>query len=85
MEKLINEVVLIGSVLFLGNRKYMIVKRLPNVLSPCYPFVIHCLAPELKAESWKAIGISEFPSCLREWKGRERLHVIVALQTLRLA
>lgn len=26
----------------------MTVKRLPDVLSSCYPFVIRCLAPELE-------------------------------------
>lgn len=84
-EKLINEIILIHPVLFLGNRKRVTVNCLPNILSSLYPFVIRCLAPELKPSQGRAISISKFPSYLGAWKSRERLHVLVALQTLTLA
>lgn len=53
--------ILIGPILFLGNRKHMTVKCLPNVLSSCYPFVIRCLAPELKAKSGESNQYQQVP------------------------
>lgn len=61
IEKLINEVILIGPILFLGNRKHMTVNFLPNVLSSHYPFVIRCLVPELKAKSGESNHCQQVP------------------------
>jgi len=84
IEKLIDGMILIVPVLFLGNRKLMKVQHLPNVLASCYPFVICCLAPGWKAESGESNRYQQVPEYLGVWKSRGRLHVLVALQTLSL-
>lgn len=83
IEKFINEMILIGPLLFLGNRKHMTVKCLPNILSSCYPFVIHCLAPVLRAKSGERNQYQQVPKLqFGVEKHRGRLHIVVAQQML---